>query len=171
MRKGIVTSVAWRPINETKQCSAMWKNTTPNKTGTAVHGCLVPARMIWFCACVRWRQHLGAGVICGHLVQVVFLMHQSIPAAPSTRSLRQLLSICPSCQCRGPDVSQPRAADTKKQPNIVTERTHFISIKWTTKNPYLPSFFFKPAQSTKKIELGLNMNRHGTHCLNEVSSN
>ena len=30
----------------------------PNEVETAVHGCLIPARVIFMCACARWLQHL-----------------------------------------------------------------------------------------------------------------
>ena len=45
---------------------------TPNKAETAVHGCLIPARVIWLCACVRRRPHHGSGVSCVHLVINLF---------------------------------------------------------------------------------------------------
>ena len=46
----------------------------PQKTETAVQSCLIPARVIRFCACARWWPHHGAGVMpLWHLSFLVFL--------------------------------------------------------------------------------------------------
>ena len=36
----------------------------PNKVETAVYGNLIPARVMWLCACVRWWPHHGIGAMC-----------------------------------------------------------------------------------------------------------
>lgn len=52
--------------------------TRPNET--AIHGCLIPARLIWLCACVRSWPHHGAGAqVCQPCVWPFFhaiLKHQ-----------------------------------------------------------------------------------------------
>ena len=36
----------------------------PKKAETAVHDCLIPTRVIWLCACVRWGPHHEDVVMC-----------------------------------------------------------------------------------------------------------
>lgn len=78
--------VCRNPPGQVSLTPCWWDPTRPKELFMAAY----VTRMRWLCACVRWRSHLGAGVVCAHLTNSLFSTLFFVPTSLLLHALNTL---------------------------------------------------------------------------------